>query len=954
MLHTPPKKSRKTQQPKKPTTPDCATQQASRNVREITPPPEPGLKSVATLSSPLALPSPPNCLIAQDSLSITTPVITHSSEGPFSPLDLAPCPLNNEVFVLAPEHAKDIPMMEADESKFTEASPPIASTSKRQRSEDDSQDDDPQAKRSRIETPSKAQSRRGGEKVDILFMFPKKDLSDDEEELARSAPPKSYADMIRRERRLRQLRKKQHPFGLTPRRQLAKVTGQNPFGIETFTEQELDESRSVDTNTPPDERHEREERSAAPEPETPKPRGLFGSLRTLGSATIGRAQSLFGSLAPRSNLGTPEPAFEPTPQVRTEPRGRKLKPVWEIEYPQLPAVTPAAVEEEETESEKKRKTFEAIWGKTNRDYDHLHTESVDGNPDNLPYPIKKKPPPVPPVNEDDLDEPTRAFRQERKKRNLERFGIPRAKKLPQTAPLFGPDSHWARKTVDPRYKEREQTTTQAANEQTLNFDRKRKADESVALTDEHTSNSKQSKSRTFQPYIEDEMESPEPIEDVPSTPVMKKQKTAHQIPQTPRSAMKAPGSVGRSGRSVMFNVNPVASIKRLTPPSTSPLSAGSYNPSSPFKTYADEERDRRAGLIEGSPASTISFDPSPNTRANTIHNSRIHPGDALTSAINDANPRKIDYVWHDPTNPDWRPSLANPQPGTFRFVPEDEEDYEEDMLAELQRTETEKALARKAGPSESPQPPSTPRMSHAELPKLAGTTPSTPTQALAASSASALEAANLERRRAEAAKTRPKTSSRLAEVTSARSRSPSPPGLDADVEGVSPTDSAAKTPSPQFEQGKWTWTDDTNEYISSNPAYPDFANNSHGELIASFALRSSDGTYDDKIKGPDNMTERGRQNYYKNKYNDEWASKEFRFDAAMTYEEAGCGSKYIHDLIKTNDARHPEVVQRCDRRFAEEWDAHAEAIESAQQQGKKLVATFPDRDGVEMLDVEDE
>lgn len=66
------------------------------------------------------------------------------------------------------------------------------------------------------------------------------------------------------------------------------------------------------------------------------------------------------------------------------------------------------------------------------------------------------------------------------------------------------------------------------------------------------------------------------------------------------------------------------------------------------------------------------------------------------------------------------------------------------------------------------------------------------------------------------------------------------------------------------------------------------------------------------------------------------------------------GSKYIHDLIRKNDARHPEVVAQCDERFASEWDAHQAAIDGAVREGKRLVATYPDRDGVEMLDLEEE
>lgn len=102
------------------------------------------------------------------------------------------------------------------------------------------------------------------------------------------------------------------------------------------------------------------------------------------------------------------------------------------------------------------------------------------------------------------------------------------------------------------------------------------------------------------------------------------------------------------------------------------------------------------------------------------------------------------------------------------------------------------------------------------------------------------------------------------------------------------------------------------------------------------------------------MTEAQRQAHYAEKYNDDWAAEVFPFDEPQTYEEAGVGSKYIHDLIRKNDARYPEVVAQCDERFGVEWDAHQSAIEAAAEKGMRLVATYPDRDGIEMLDMEEE
>lgn len=349
--------------------------------------------------------------------------------------------------------------------------PPVTSNPKRRRPDDEFQDENADPKRARTEKPTRTISTQPHDKFDPFLLFSKNEASDDEEELSRSAPPKSFAEMIRRDRRMRPLRQqKSNTLGRSPRRPLARVTGQNPFGIETFTQQELDrtQSASVVTSTP-QQGHEIVERSAAPEPETPKPSGIFGSLRKIG-------QSLFGSLTPRVNSSTPSPEDKSTLVTRnTEPRGvRKSKPVWEIEYPQLPT-TPEPNEEELSESEKKRRAYEAKYGKVNSDYDHLHTESIDGDPSLLPYPIKKNPPPAIPVNEDDMTPAEATFRQERRKANMERFGPVPEKVLPKIAPLFGPDSHATRRTVNPRDKEFKETGIHPADREDAERSRKRKA-----------------------------------------------------------------------------------------------------------------------------------------------------------------------------------------------------------------------------------------------------------------------------------------------------------------------------------------------------------------------------------------------------------------------------------------------------------------------------------------------
>ena len=830
-----------------------------------------------------------------------------------TPMDYETPALRDIVFAL--DYSNLTPSLEDTPSKLVSVSVPTST--KRPRDESDKEAES--SKRARTEKTSTATT-----KPDMLFMFPKKTGSDDEDDDL-TLPPRTYAEQIRRDRRAREISRRNNRLGITPRRRKPlRPIGDNPFGIETFTEQEkaaqVAQQKPQEADT---ENFQREERSAAPEPETPR-RGLFGSLKDLGSGVFGRIASPFSRTSPQSATA---------PQTRTEPRRRPVR-VWDIQYPEIESLqdeTPAPTEnnEEETDSEKKRKAFEAKFGRTDRKYDHLHTMPLDGNPENLAYTPKKKIEVTKPSHES-LPPAARAAFEQRKARRERLHGKPPAYEPPAVAPLFGPNSHYARGTKNPMY---EQHFTPGPHPAFRKFTgEKRSYDETMTETNDQEEHSR---SRTFQASVDDDEDSAY-TEQEPSTPAPKRQKTDQSIPQTPRSALKAPGSIGRSGRSARFNDNPIMSVKRMSPIfGSSPAGDYPYNAQNLFHTMSD---DRLHGQQSGDD-STILSDPSPRTQHNTKLNEKVyHPGDKLTEAIKAVGPIKpVQYVWRDPNNPDWKPSLANPSPGCFR-VPDDEDDEEDEEGSPPPEAET-------------PPPPSTPRMSHAELPKSSST----------AQSAGALEAANLERRRAEAAKTKPRTSSRLAEVTTARSRSPSPPGLDTDEAiDASASDSSLKTPSPTTDiatpspEVTWTWSSDTNEYISSHESYPDFAYNPHNELVPSFSLKYSNGTYDDTLIGPDGMTERQRQAQYVGVYNDDWAAEAFPFDEPQTYEEAGVGSKYIHDLIRKNDARYPEVVAHCDERFAVEWDAHQEAIDKATREGNVLVATYPDRGGVEMLDADEE
>lgn len=470
-----------------------------------------------------------------------------------------------EKLVTPPKRAQDTP------SKLVSVSVPTST----KRTRDDTEDEENNSKRARTQINTTAST-----KPDMLFMFPKKPVSDDEDEDL-TAPPRTYAEQIRRDRRAREIARRNNRLGITPRRRKPlRAIGDNPFGIETFTEQEkAAQAAQQQSQEPETERQHREDRSAAPEPETPR-RGLFGSLKDLGSGVLGRIASPFSSLTPRQT--SPQSA----PQAQTEPRRRPVR-VWDIQYPEIEPLhdeTPAPAAEEETESEKKRKAFEAKYGKTDRKYDHLHTMPVDGNPDNLLYPPKKQIPVTKPSHES-LPPAARAAFEQRKKRRERLHGKPPVHEPPTIAPLFGPNSHYARGTKNPLY---EQHFIPGPHPAFRKFaGDKRSYDETLSETADAQ---EMSTSRTFQPSVEDDPDSASASqgEQEPSTPAPKRQKT-NPFPQTPRSAMKPPGSVGRSGRSARFNDNPIMSIKRMSPIyGSSPAGEYPYDPNNLFHTLTDE------------------------------------------------------------------------------------------------------------------------------------------------------------------------------------------------------------------------------------------------------------------------------------------------------------------------------------------------------------------------------
>ena len=98
------------------------------------------------------------------------------------------------------------------------------------------------------------------------------------------------------------------------------------------------------------------------------------------------------------------------------------------------------------------------------------------------------------------------------------------------------------------------------------------------------------------------------------------------------------------------------------------------------------------------------------------------------------------------------------------------------------------------------------------------------------------------------------------------------------------------------------------------------------------------------------MTEAGRQHFYMSKS----AEKDkFDFGAPQTYEESGCGTKFIHDLLRLNEKKNNPMFEASYGRLEKEWDTHQAAIEQATRDHRELIASFPDREWMdEQMDEE--
>ncbi|KAK5195492.1 hypothetical protein LTR99_002014 [Exophiala xenobiotica] len=362
----------------------------------------------------------------------------------------------------------------------------------------------------------------------------------------------------------------------------------------------------------------------------------------------------------------------------------------------------------------------------------------------------------------------------------------------------------------------------------------------------------------------------------PSTPAKRTE------PQTPlRSALRPYtfGNLGRSAKSV--RISSQTSVKHVY---------GTYGRSGQYhgSMFTDPlEKPKKSDKSDTSDSSLSSIS------AREV--SGMHSPTTLENTHNNMTPKfRLDTSIFDPNDDTWRPSLANPSPGHFRVPDMDEYmDEDEDTVTLDQETE------------DVPPQPSTPRMSHAELPGAAPATPSSNTQNESAMGDTA--ESRLEKARSDAQKYKPARSSRLSLSDLAESRSSSPPGEDS-------TFRESQIEVSMTPPIRATTHVDTPTQITLSPTPTPVARR-----------RELDNT----VIGEDGMTDYGREHQY-----DEWAAN-LDWPEPQTYVEAGIASQYIDDLVRKN---WTERDSRESREFwNREFDAGLEAARKAEAEGRELV-----------------
>ncbi|KAL6243175.1 hypothetical protein RBB50_009726 [Rhinocladiella similis] len=368
-----------------------------------------------------------------------------------------------------------------------------------------------------------------------------------------------------------------------------------------------------------------------------------------------------------------------------------------------------------------------------------------------------------------------------------------------------------------------------------------------------------------------------PAYDDPSTPA---NKTA---PQTPlRSALRANGyaTLGRSGKSV--RINPQTSVKHVY---------GTYGRSGDYRGSMFSDPSDRSKVSDSSASSISAKDVS-----------GMHSPSTLQNTANNTSPKfRLDPSIVDPNDTNWRPSLANPSPGHFR-VP-DMDEYEED--------EEDTITLGQANEEEIPPRPSTPRMSHAELPGSASSmTPNSTVQD--ESSVNDTTESRLEKARSDAQKYKPARSSRLSLTEQVRSRSSSPPGEDI---------------------GEISSFRESQIEVSDTPpirarTHPDTPNNT--TMSSSFSpTPKARKELDNSAVGVDGLTD-----YQREHRNDEWAAG-LDWPQVQTYVQAGIASQFVDNLVRKNWTERDS--QESAEFWTREFDRGEEFARQAAAEGRELV-----------------
>ncbi|EXJ78059.1 hypothetical protein A1O3_09220 [Capronia epimyces CBS 606.96] len=364
----------------------------------------------------------------------------------------------------------------------------------------------------------------------------------------------------------------------------------------------------------------------------------------------------------------------------------------------------------------------------------------------------------------------------------------------------------------------------------------------------------------------DGIEEPQSPEAQPSTPINK------VVSQTPlRSAMRQNGglfgTLGRSAKSV--RINPNTSVKHVY---------GQYGYS---------------GEYHGSMFS----DPSDATESTISEVRNMHSPITLRNTKDNESPKfRLNQDIVDPNDEFWRPSLANPAPGHFRVPDLDEDDDEGDDETTMREQEREQ--------DQVPPQPSTPRMSHAELPSQISSFTGHTDSILMNDSAEI----RLNKARSDAQKYKPARSSRLSLSEHARSRSSSPPESEGD-----------------FTNSKFGLSAPSSGRLQSDNQSGTPTQKTPTQSAGALGREELDNT----VVGEDGMTDYQRAHQY-----DAWAEN-LAWPEPQTYEEAGIASDYIADLVRKNwterDTR--ESIEYWDREFEEGLKAAREAA----AQGREVV-----------------